>query len=205
MHPKAEQVIEAVRYIQNHETGGRPELVALVAKINRYVQFNCFVVKLDMLPELAVLFDREYGGFNFVRLQDFDAVLMTVGPVFSIPELLEITTLERRWNSGEPPRVAAVYEKHGIDICHHAASLDLSLEDLEVFGSHFTVTEDTLDRLHKLPLKTPQIVSLLEDGIPVEKIISLTNELRRDGLRGLDNRVRAAALGHPKPLLGGVI
>lgn len=205
MNPNAQQVIEAVRYIQNHETGGRPELVALAEKINRYVHRNCFVVKLDMLPELAVMFDQEYGGFNFLRLQDFDAVLTRVGPVFSMADLMEITILERQWASDDPPRVAAVFEKHGADICHHAASLELTLEELEAFGNHFDVTEDTLDRLHKLPLKTHQIVSLLEDGIPVEKIISLTNDLRRNGLRGLDIRIRAAAQGHPKPLLGGHI
>lgn len=204
MNPTAKQIAEAVLYIQNHETGGRPELLALIERIERQLRHS-YVVKLHMLPEIAQLLEEEFGTISFHRVEDMDKVLLRVGPVYSKSELLEITMLEHRWNTDDPPRVAAVFDKHGGDLCRHAAFLDIELNELEIFGNHFHVTEDILNRLHKLPLKKPVIAALLEDGVPVEELIALTNELRKDGLRGLADRVRAASQGYPKPLLGGVI
>lgn len=205
MKPTADQITEAVRYIESNGTGGRPELEALVEKIERFIRNTCSIVEVHRLPAIAEALQFEVGGFDFVLLGDIDEALFYLDDKYSMPQLVEIVLLERYWFTRDPIRIATVYDKYGSDLCSYAMKCDISFQEFEAFDKHFTITEDLLGELKKLPLKMPQIVSLLEDGIPVKKVISITNDLRRNGLRGLSDRVRAAAEGHPKPLLDGSI
>jgi len=205
MKPSAAQIIEAVGYIQNQETGADPELAALVQKIERYLRVTCVVVRLEMLPEIAEALQVEVGEFDFVLLSDIDSAMVSLGSSYSVQKLVEIVMLERYWAVQDPIRVAAMLDKYGSDICFFAINKKIELKEFEVFNDYFTVTEHLLTELSKLPLKMPDIASLLKDGVPVRKIISITNDLRRDGLRGLLDRVRASAEGYPKPLLDGAI
>lgn len=205
MKPTSDQITEAVRYIESNGTGARPELEALVEKIERFLRNTCSIVKVNQLPEIAEALQFEVGGFDFILLGDIDEALFYLDDKYSMPQLAEIVLLERHWSTRDPIRIAAVYDKYGSDLCAYAMKKEIRFQEFEAFDRHFAITEELLAELTKLPLKMPQIVSLLEDGIPVEKVISLTNDLRRNGLRGLSDRVRAAAEGHPKPLLDGAI
>lgn len=205
MKHSASQITEAVRYIQNHESGAAYELDALVQKIERYLRNTCTVVRLHMLPDIAEALEVEVGGFDFTLLGGIDDALCDLGPVYTTPQLIEIVILNKYWDSRSPIKVAAMYDKHGSDLCFFAVQQEFGLDDLTTFTKHFNVTEHTLTELKKLPIKMSDVASLLEDGIPVRKVISITNDLRRDGLRGLIDRVRASAQGYPKPLLDGAI
>jgi hypothetical protein len=205
MKPSAAQITEAVRYIQNRDTGAAYELDALVQKIERYMRNTCTVVKLHMLPEIAEALQVEVGGFDFVLLGDIDDALCDLGPVYTMPQLVEIVILNKYWAIKSPIKTAAMYDAHGSDLCFFAVQQEFELDDMIVFTKHFKVSEHMLKELKKLPIKMGDVASLLEDGVPVEKVVSITNDLRRNGLRGLIDRVRASAQGYPKPLLDGVI
>lgn len=205
MKPTAAQITEAVRYIENFETGARPDLDALVQKIERYLRNTCTVVRLHMLPEIAEILEAEVGGFDFVLLGDIDTALFGLGPEYGMPKLVEIVILNKYWAARDPVQVAAMFDKYGSDLCFLAVKEEIEFEEFKVFDQHFRVTEHLLKELKKLPFKMPDITSLLGDGLTVQQVITITNDLRRDGLRGLKDRVRASAEGYPKPLLDGAI
>lgn len=205
MKYSAAQVTEAVTYIQNRGTGASYDLATLVQKIERSLRNTCAVVKLDMLPAIAEALEFEVGGLDFVLLGDFDDVLFDLGPVYSTPQLAEIVILNKYWAIKSPIKTAAMYDAHGSDLCFFAIQQEFALDDMIVFTKHFKVTEEKLKELKQLPILMSDVCLMLEEGVPVDRIISITNDLRRNGLRGLIERVRAAAEGYPKPMLDGVI
>lgn len=205
MNPSAKLITEAVEYLMAHGTGARPELHEIARKLEYTVTRACEVLKMEMIPGIATVMEETSGQFRYKYLHDIDDLLLQIGPSWEDIDIVEMLLLEDRWRSQDYRRIAAVTRKHGYDLCHYAASIDIELKELEAFGRHEVLTEAGLDKLTKLPLKLEQIASLMDDGVPSEKVISLTNELRSQGLRNLKERVRAAYEGHPKPLLDGVI
>lgn len=202
---RAKDVIEAVRYYQEGRTDGAPELFELSQRLEYQTRWVCSYVKMDMLPEIAVALDKKIGEFGLRHINDIDDALRQLGDDANVTELVIVTLISERWLTSNHREIFELYRQVGEPALLKALEYEYDLEITLLLSDHFLLTPEKLTAVKKLPMNVYKVIDLLAAGVPLERIVSLSNQLRSGGLRNLDLRIKAAYEGQAKPLTHGVL